>query len=88
MVHLALGPERFWKIIVIAIFFYQYCDCDLICDFFFFFKALYILYYSTKTSNKSLYSMQCWARYFKKVISYITSYFSHIVAELHHYKIN
>ncbi len=47
-----------------------------------FFKALYILYYSTKTSNKSLYSMQCWARYFKKVISYITSYFSQIVTEL------
>ncbi len=47
-----------------------------------FFKALYILYYSTKTSNKSLYSMQCWARYFKKVISYITSYFSKIVTEL------
>ncbi len=49
---------------------------------FFFFKALYILYFSTKTSNKSLYSMQCWARYFKKVISYITSYFSQIVTEL------
>ncbi len=47
-----------------------------------FFKALYILYYSTKTRNKSLYSMQCWARYFKKVISYITSYFSQIVTEL------
>ncbi len=26
--------------------------------------------------------MQCWARYFKKVISYITSYFSQIVTEL------
>ncbi len=25
--------------------------------------------------------MQCWARYFKKVISYITSYFSQIVTE-------
>ncbi len=44
-------------------FIYQYCDCDLICDFF---KALYILYNSTKTSNKSVYSVQCWARYFKK----------------------
>ncbi len=32
--------------------------------------------------------MQCSARYFKKVIGYITSYFSQIVAELHHYKIN
>ncbi len=30
--------------------------------------------------------MQCWARYFKKVISFITSYFSQIVTELHHYK--
>ncbi len=39
-------------------------------------------------SNKSLYSMQFWARYFKKVISSITSYFSQIVTELHHYKIN
>ncbi len=29
-----------------------------------------------------MYSMQCCARYFKKVISYITSYFSQIVAEL------
>ncbi len=57
---------------LIAIFFYQYCD--LICVFFF--KALYILYYSTKTINKSLNSVQYWARYFKKVINYITSYFS------------
>ncbi len=32
--------------------------------------------------------MQCWARYFKKVISSITSYFSQIVTELHHYKRN
>ncbi len=32
--------------------------------------------------------MQCWARYFKKVINYITIYFSQIVTELHHYKIN
>ncbi len=35
---------------------------------------------------------QCWARYFKKVISYVTSYFSQIVTELvtelHHYKSN
>ncbi len=46
------------------------------------FKALYIRYYSTKTSNKSLYSEQCWARYFKQVIRYITSYFS----QINHYK--
>ncbi len=28
------------------------------------------------------FKAQCWARYFKKVISYITSYFSQIVTEL------
>ncbi len=35
-----------------------------------------------------MYSVQCWARYFKKVIRYITSYFSQILTELHRYKIN
>ncbi len=40
---------------LIAIFFNQYCDCDLICNYVF--QALYVLYYSTKTSNKSMYSM-------------------------------
>ncbi len=32
--------------------------------------------------------MQCRARYFKKVFCYITSYFSQILTELHHYKRN
>ncbi len=32
--------------------------------------------------------MQCWASYLKKVISYITSYFSQILTELHRNKIN
>ncbi len=35
---------------------------------------------------------QCWARYFKKVLVIVTSYFSQIVTELvtelHHYKSN
>ncbi len=35
-----------------------------------------------------MYSVQCWARYFKKVIGYIIIYFSQILTELHRYKIN
>ncbi len=62
--------------LIFILIFYQ--DCNLICNFFLFifFKTLYIHYYATKTSNKSLYSVQCRAHYIQKVISYIASYFS------------
>ncbi len=53
--------------------------------FYFYFFKLFIFIINQR---HALYSVQCWARYLKKKKSYITSYFSQTLTELHRCKIN
>ncbi len=68
-----------------AIFFFFANIAILTCNFFFFEKLFIFIINQRHAIN---HCIVCWHVTLKKAISYITSYFSQILTELHRYKIN
>ncbi len=75
----------------VSLFLFFYQDCNLICDLFIFFVIYFKLFIFIINQRYAInHCIVCSVGHvtLKKVISYITSYFSQILTELHRYKIN